>query len=168
MLRVIRRLAIASLAVAVLFDIAVYLGLFATLRLNNYAYLATFQFAYSTVQLLCFASGILMLVPAAQSRHRVWFGMLLVWLIIASYGPWALQTYRDVLTITYQSGSYPTSAEETAAFIFPFATYIAPEVPALIALLYTLFTQSRRATIPQSDDALQVEITSLRTPENAQ
>lgn len=110
----------------------------------------------------------LALVPAAQRRQRTWFAAILVWLLIASYGPLAMQTYWDSLTSGYQPGSFPSSAEETAAIIYPFATYVFPQVPALIALLYTLFAQSRHATIPHADDTLQVEITSLRTPENTQ
>src|SRR5437867_4317169 len=121
MLRVIRRLAIVSLAVAVLFDIAVYLGLAAALNPSTFAYFTALNFVHSTTQLLCFATGTLALVPAAQQRRRAWFVMLLVSLIIASYGPMAIQLYW---LSGYQPSSLSSSAEVTAAIIFPFAIYI--------------------------------------------
>lgn len=164
MLRGIRRLALVSIALAVVFDSTLYLGLAATLPLNRFAYIASFRFVFNTTFLLCFVTGVLTLVPAAQKRQRGWFAALLVSLVIAGYGPLAVQTYVELLSVSYQPGS---SAEEIATIYF-FSTYIAPEVPAVVAFLYTLFTQSRPARIPHSDDTLQVEITSLRTPEHTQ
>jgi hypothetical protein len=179
MLKVVRWLAIVSLVVAVLFDIAVYLGLLTTFSVNGFVVftvdglssLILFRFAYSTTLLLCFVAGTLALVPAAQRRHRVWFAVLLVWLLIASYAPLAMQAYWDTLTAGYEPGSLPPPSLETAALIYPFANYVAPEIPALIALLYTLFTRPRYATSLPSDDVLdvlEIQITSLHTSENVQ